>query len=493
MEMWQLSAAEIVDRVRSRDVSLTQVVKAFVDRIERTNPTINAIVTFIPEKALAAAAAADRRLSRGGHVRPLEGVPFTAKDVIPTEGVRTTYGSLIFQDLVPDEDAISVERLKANGAILVGKSNTPEFAYDPFCNTQNVIFGTTRNPWDVNRTAGSSGGGAAAGIAAGMTPLGIGSDWGGSARGPSAFCGTVGLRPSPGRIPVYPHEARSGFAWDFPVEHVHAPMARTVGDIGLALNAMVGPDDRAPASLPREPHDYAAAASGERALKGRRIAYSHDFGGVLPVDSEVADLTHRAAARFEQLGCIVEQISPDFSELLAAIAATRGLGLVLRYGDYLKEHRDKLSASLSQQVETALSSDLVTVARGEKMRTTLWHRLRRFLATYDHLLSPTWGMPAFRIDIPFESKINGTRVANVFNCLHFTYAMSLLGLPAISVPCGRTRDGLPVGLQIAGRRLGEVSVLEAAAAYEQLRGPFGFPPDPSGQTPRPVSDFFHSR
>ena len=492
MELWQLSAGNLVDLVASREVSVTQVVKAFVDRIERTNPTINAIVTFIPEKALAAAAAADRRLAGGGSVRPLEGVPFTVKDVIPTEGVRTTYGSPIFQDLVPDEDAISVERLNANGAILVGKSNTPEFAYDPLCNAQNAIFGTTRNPWDVNRTAGSSSGGAAAGIAAGMTPLGIGSDWGGSARGPSAFCGTVGLRPSPGRVPVYPHEARSGFAWDFPVEHVHAPMARVVGDVGRLLNAMAGPDDRAPASLPREPHDYAAAAGGESTLKGRRIAYSHHLGGVLPVDSEVADLTRRAAAQFEQLGCVVEEASPDFSELLAAIAATRSLGLVLRYGDYLNEHRDKLSTSLIRQVETALSADLVTVARGEKMRTTLWHRLRRFFATYDHLLSPTWGMPAFRIDIPFESKLNGVQVANVFDCLHFTYAMGLLGLPAISVPCGRTGDGLPVGLQIGGRRLGEVSILEAAAAYERLRGPFGFPPDLFEQTPRPLSDSFQS-
>jgi amidase len=165
---------------------------------------------------------------------------------------------------------------------------------------------------------------------------------------------------------------------------------------------------------------------------------------------------------------------------------------VLRYGDYLNEHRDKLSTSLIRQVETALSSDLVTVARGEKMRTTLWHRLRQFFATYDHLLSPTWGMVAFRIDVPFESKINGVQMANVFNCLHFTYAMGLVGLPAISVPCGRTRDGLPVGLQIAGRRLGEVSILEVAAAYERLRGPFGFPPDLSEQTPRPLSRFFQS-
>jgi amidase len=473
-------------------VTVTQVVKAFVDRIERTNPTINAIVTFIPEKALAAAAEADRRLARGGSVRSLEGVPFTVKDVIPTEGVRSTYGSLIFRDLVPDEDAISVERLKAHGAILVGKSNTPEFAHDPFCNTQNAIFGTTRNPWDVNRTAGGSSGGAAAGIAAGMTPLGIGTDWGGSARGPSAFCGTVGIRPSPGRIPVYPHETRSGFAWDFPVEHVHAPMTRVVADIGLALNALAGPDDRAPASLPREPHDYGAAASGKSKLEGRRIAYSSNFGGVLPVDSEVAALTRRAAEQFEELGCLVEEASPDFSELTATAAATRAVGLVLRYGDYIKEHRDKISAPLIRQIEAALSSDLVTSARGEKMRTKLWHQLRKFLATYDYLLSPTWGVPAFRIDIPFESKINGVKVTNFFDCIQFTYAMSLLGLPAISVPCGRNRDGMPVGLQIAGRRLGEVSILEAAAAYERVRGPLGTPRDLSKQTVHSLSDFFQS-
>jgi amidase len=491
-ELWEWSATEIVDQVKARRVSVTEVVKASVERIEATNPTVNAIVTFIPDEALAAAALADGRLQAGEAVRPLEGVPFTVKDVIPTKGVRSTYGSLIFANLVPDEDAISVERFKANGAILVGKSNTPEFAHDPFCNTQNAIFGTTRNPWDVNRTAGGSSGGAAAGIAAGMTPVGLGTDWGGSARGPSSFCGTIGMRPSPGRVPVYPHETRSGFAWDFPVEHAHAPMTRVVADIGLALNALAGPDDRAPASLPREAHDYADAASGRANLKGRRVAYSRDFNGVLPVDKQVADLTERAALRFQDLGCTVEEASPDFSELIATVAATRAVGLVLRYADYLREHREKISAPLIRQIEAALSSDLLTTARGEKMRTKLWHQVRHFWADYDYLLSPTWGVAAFRIDVPFDSMINGVKLPSFFDCIQFTYAMSLLGLPAVTVPCGRNSEGMPVGLQIAGHRLGEVSIFEAAAAYEGLRGPYDRPPDLASQTPGTLSPFFQS-
>jgi len=489
-DIWQLSATDLVDRVQRRDVSVLDITKSFLDRVALTNPTVNAICTLTAEEALSVAAAADQRLQSGAGVRPLEGVPFTVKDVIPVRGVRSTYGAQMYRDLIPDEDAVAVERLRDAGAILFGKSNTPEFAHDPFVNTTNELFGTTRNPWNVNYTAGASSGGSAASIAAGMAPLGLGTDWGGSIRGPAAFCATVGMRPSPGRVPVYPHETRSGFAWDFPIEHAHAPMARTVGDVGLMLQVIAGPDDRAPASLPREQRDYAAAARASAGPAGFRVAFSRDFGGLVPVAHEVAEAAKRAARTLEQLGCTVEEASPDFSSLKEIISGGRGLGLVLRYADYLRADPDNLSPRLADQVRAALSGDLSTLAKAEKLRTSLWHLVRKFFDKYDCLVSPTWGVLPFPIDRPFTSEIDGKRVDNFFDCVHFTYAMSVLGLPAISVPSGVSSNGLPMGVQFAGRRLREDQVLQVAAAFEAARGNIGWPPPLSGQTVKPADPSF---
>ena len=287
---------------------------------------MNAICTP-NENALAEAEACDRRLGAGERPRLLEGVPFVAKDILPTRGVRTTFGSLIFERHVPDEDALSVERLRAAGAILLGKTNTPAFAHD--VNTTNRMFGTTRNPWNLRVTAGGSSGGTAAAVAAEMAPIGLGTDLGGSIRIPSAFCGTVGLRPVPGRVPVHPTE----FGWDTLVQHVQGPMTRTVEDCGLVLAALAGPDDRDPSSLPAEPYDYAKAARDARRLDGRRIAYTPDLNGLVPVDPEVARLTAAAARSFEQLGALVEEACFDTAEVREIIVGTRGFGMVARYAD----------------------------------------------------------------------------------------------------------------------------------------------------------------
>jgi amidase len=457
-----------------------------------TNPSTNALCTLAVEEARAAAAAADHRL-RGGHsVRALEGVPFTVKDVIPARGVRTTYGSPIFRDLITNEDAIAVERLRRAGAIFVGKSNTPEFAHGPYCNTTNAIFGTTRNPWDVNRTAGASSGGAAAAIASGMAPLGLGTDWGGSARGPAAFCGVVGMRPSPGRVPVYPHETGSNYAWDFPIEHVHAPMARTVRDVGLMLNVLAGPDERAPSSLPLEGHNYTNAAFGTTSLRGSRLAYTTDFNGLVPVDPEVAQATRNAVEVFQSLGCEVTLASPDFRTLKSVLSTARGFGLVLRYSEYYAKYRSSMSDGLAELVGQALNMSVSTVAEGERLRTALWHEVRGFMSEFDYLVTPTWGVCAFRIDVPFTSEIGGIHVHNFFDWILFTAAISALGLPAISVPCGLGSTGLPIGFQIAGHRLCDHRVLEAAAAYEARRGPFGWPPPVEAQVVRPMHPQFES-
>jgi amidase len=460
-ELLGRSASELTQDLAARRIRATELMAACLARIEEVNPALNAICTVDGEAALAAAADCDRRLESGVSPRALEGIPFLAKDNLATKGVRTTFGAVPFADHVPSEDAICVERLKAAGAILLGKTNTPEFAHD--VNTTNRLFGTTRNPWNPNVTAGGSSGGTGSAVAAAIAPLGLGTDLGGSIRIPAAFCGLVGLRTAPGRIPVYPAD----FAWDTLVEHVHGPITHTVPDAALMLRVMAGVDDRAPNSLPDQDVDYARAASGQTAIAGRRIAYTADLGGVAPVSPEVAALTRAAARQLEGLGCLVEEACPDMSDLRTIIAATRAFGMIGRYAGYLESSRDQMTEPLVRQVADALAVDVRAITDGERRRSAYYHRVRLFLQRYDYIVCPTVGAPAFRLDGPLPSEIGGTPVDRFYDVFLFTYAFSVTGLPSISVPCGLTRDGLPVGLQIVGRRLREDTVLEAAAAYLQ--------------------------
>ena len=457
-DVTQYGAAEIAALIAGRHASATEVARAFLTRIERVNPRLNALCTVDAGGALAAAAACDRRLAGGAPARMLEGVPFVAKDNLETRGLRTTYGALPYAQHVPDEDAVCVERLRASGAVLLGKTNTPEFATD--VHTTNRLFGQTRNPWDPVVSPGGSSGGTASALAAALAPLGLGTDLGGSLRLPAAFCGMIGLRTSPGRVPVYP----TAFAWDTLVEHVHGPITANVADAGLMLAVIAGPDDRAPNSLPAQPFDYVHSARGHVPVAGRRIAFSTDLGGAVPVDPEVAELVRNGARAFESLGCVVEEAFPDVSNIRAIVAGTRAFGIVGRFGAYLDEHRGRMTQQLVQQVTDARRTDIAAITAAERLRSDYYHRVRRFLQYYDYLLSPTVGVPPYRIDRPLPTEIAGLPV-RFQDALLCTYAFSVTGLPAISVPCGYTRDGLPVGLQIVGRRLREDSVLEAAAAF----------------------------
>jgi amidase len=451
------SAVELAADVRARKLGVRDVVAACLARIEQANGILNAVCTLNPA-ALADAEAADRRLAAGTPARLLEGIPFLVKDVIPTRGIRTTYGSKLHEHLVPDEDAVSVERLKAAGAILLGKTNTPEFATDVY--TTNAIFGPTRNPWDARTTAGGSSGGSGAAVAAGMAPLALGTDFGGSVRLPAAFCGIVGLRPAPGRIPLYPTD----FAWDTLVAHVHGPMTRTVEDTALMFAALAGPDDRDPSSLPADGVDHAAAGRSRTTLAGRRFAWCGDLGGLVPVDPEVMRVTNQAARALEGLGAIVEDVAFDASDLKEIIAGTRAFAMVARFAELVEAHGARMAEPLVRQVTDARAFDVKAVARAERLRSAYYHRLRALLERYDHVLTPTAGVPAFRIDRSLPTEIGGRPVERFYDTFLFTYAFSVTGLPAISVPCGFTGSGLPVGLQIVGRRLREDTVLESAAA-----------------------------
>ncbi|RPH82775.1 MAG: amidase [Candidatus Rokuibacteriota bacterium] len=451
------SAGELVKLYRARRTSPHEVVQTLLARIDAVNPAVNAVVTLAREAAVWNARRATAALKRGAALPALFGVPVAIKDVTPTAGIRTTHGSKLFEDHVPAEDALVVQRLRTAGAIVLGKTNTPEFAFGP--TTVNTVFGATRNPWDLTRSAGGSSGGSAAALATGMVPLAEGTDLGGSLRGPASFCGVIGFRTTPGLIPRYP----SALAWDS--YSVEGPMARTVADAALMLSVMAGPDDRAPLSYEVDTRQFTAAAKTP-GIKGWRVAWTLDLGGLVLVDDEVRAAFEQAVGVFRALGARVEAACPDMRDVPEIVRLTRGLLMVARHADKLPEHRAILQAGLVENTEAGLALTSREVAEGELLRTRQWHRVREFFETRDVWLTPTMAVPAFPIEHPHILEVNGKPVGKAMQRSHLTYAFSILGLPAISIPCGFTRSGLPVGLQIVGKRRGEAAVLQAAAAFE---------------------------
>jgi amidase len=485
IDLTAVSASGLVRKVGAREVTARQVTEAVLARIAQLNPVLNALCTM-NEDALMQADAVDARLAGGGAVRALEGVPFVVKDNIVTRGIRTTFGSKLMAEHVPEEDAISVERMLAAGAVLIGKTNTPEFAHD--VNTTNLLFGTTRNPWDVNRTAGGSSGGTGAAIAAGFAPVGLGTDLGGSIRFPASFNGVFGIRPVPGRVPFYPVE----FAWDTLVQHVQGPLARSVDDLGLVLSVLAGPDDRDPTSLPAPVVDLAGAAQAGCDLHGARIALSVDLGGLLPVAPAVEAALRAAADGFTSLGCVVTEDCFDTRDLAAIIRGTRSFGMIARYLDRYEAHAADMTGPLTNQIRSALEVDLREVAQAERLRTDYWHRVRTFLSDYDFIIAPTVGDTAFRLDAPLPEQVGERAVKRYYDIFLTGYAFSVTGLPAMSLPCGFDEHELPIGMQLIGPRLREDRVLAAAATFARAY------PQHSRRAPaditvvRPVADAFSS-
>jgi amidase len=454
-------AVDLVRSIRNRKVSPTEVVRAVLARIEKVNPGLNAYCTVAAEQALAAARRATARVGkRGAKLGALHGVPVSIKDLTPTKGIRTTWGSKIYEDHVPEEDGLVVERLKAAGAIVIGKTNTPEFGAG--ANTFNAVFGPTRNPWNPALTCGGSTGGGAVALATGLGPLAQGSDLGGSLRLPAAFCGVVGFRTSPGCVPVWP----AASAWDS--YSVQGPMARTVADTALMLAAIAGPDPRVPISYPVDARAILAAVGRPR-LAGLRIAWGGDLG-ITPLDAEVRRVVEASLPVFRALGARVESAHPAFDEVDEIVRVSRGLSMVTRHAERLAQWKPVMQENLVRNVEQGLTLTAADIARGDRLRTALFHRVREFFQRYDLILTPTAAVPPF----PLEQRsgpptINGVPMKHYIQWALLTYAFTVVNAPAISVPCGFTRDGLPVGLQIAGRWRDEVGVLRAAAAFEQAQ------------------------
>jgi amidase len=454
----RLTAVEIARRVRAGEMKATEVVEAHLDEIAKVNPRLNAICTLTADHARTAARAVDDAVAVGRDPGLLAGVPVGVKDVHPTAGIRTTYGSVLMQDYVPTEDALMVKRVKAAGAIVIGKTNTPEFAAG--ANTYNAIFGPTRNPWNPALSASGSTGGGAAGLASYMFPLATGSDLGGSVRTPAAFCGVVGLRPTPGLVPRWPTPA----PWN--VLDVAGPMARTVEDTALMLQAVAGPSEYAPISQPIDGRDFVAAARAP-VKPGLRVAYCPDIAGI-GVDTEIERLCRRAAFDLAQDGAIVEQIDFDLAFARPAFIRLRGQYMVDRHLDKL-DKLNQLNPNLQGNIRAGLAQSPRDVALGEQGRAQVFDRARKLFERYDVLLTPCTAVPPFPVERNYPEAINGKAMGTYLDWVAPTFLLTLAGIPVLAVPAGLTNDRLPVGLQIAGRRSEEETVLAVGAAVERTK------------------------
>lgn len=457
MELCFESARKLAQLIRSRKVSATEVVKAFIAQIERVNPKVNAIVTFVPELALDAAKRIDRKI-KTGNPGPLAGLPIAYKDLVPTKGIRTTQGSPIFADQIPAQDHLLVERLSAAGAITLGKTNTPEFGAGS--QTFNAVFGATLNPYDLSKTCGGSSGGAAVAVACGMLPFADGSDLGASLRNPGNFCNVVGFRPTPGRVPSWPADD----AWASLA--VIGPIARTVADAAFLFAAMAGPDPRVPISL-GEPGKIFRKPLG-RSFRKVRVAWSRDLGG-LPVDARVTRVLEAQKKVFAGLGCVVEEAEPDLSAADEAFHVLRALGFAQKYGALLKTERRRMKDTVIWNTEEGLKLDGSRIARAMLLRSQAFQAMRAFLEKYDFLLLPVNQVPPFPASEPHVTEINGVKLASYIDWLKSCYWITVTSHPAISVPAGFTDDPvpLPVGLQIVGRYRDDFGVLQLAHAFEK--------------------------
>ncbi len=455
-ELCFLTATDLAQRIRTKQLSAQEVMEAHLAQIERVNPTVNAIVTLLPEQALAQAKAADDQLARGEAIGPLHGLPVAHKDLVETKGIRTTKGSPLFKDYVPDFDALIVERLRQGGAITIGKTNTPEFGAGS--QTFNPVFGATVNPYDTTKTCGGSSGGAAVALACGMLPIADGSDTGGSLRNPANFCNVVGLRPSPGRVPTWPKAT----GW-FPIS-VQGPMARTVEDVALLLTAIAGPDPRAPMSSCEPGSRF--AASLQRDFTGTRIAWSQDLGD-FPVDPRVTAVLDSQRHVFTELGCQVEEGQPDFRDADEAFKVWRAWAFELAFSDLVARHRDQIKETVIWNVEEGRKLTGPQLSRAEQKRTMLYHRVREFMETHEYLILPVSQVPPFPITQEYITEINGVGMESYIDWMKSCYFITVTGLPAISVPCGFTPEGLPVGVQIVGRHEDDFGLLQLAYAFQE--------------------------
>jgi amidase len=454
-----MSAIEMARLIRAKKLSAREALAAHLKQIERVNPKVNAIVTLVPEMAADAAAKADEMQARKETLGPLHGLPVAHKDLLETRGIRTTFGSLLYKDYIPAEDDIVVDRMRRAGAIIIGKTNVPEFGAGS--QTFNKVFGATRNPYDLTKTCGGSSGGAAVSLACALAPVVSGTDTGGSLRNPAAFCNVAGFRPSIGRVP----NPKAAFAWS--TLSTSGCLGRSVADLAYVLSTIAGPDSRAPLSI-NEPGELFARPL-DRSFKGVRVAWFKDLGGA-PFDPRVRAVVDGHRKTFESLGCIVEQAEPDFAPAEIAFRTLRALASANTYGVRLHDHPDAFKDTFKGEIEEGLRLTGMDVARAETAHGQLWRGFQAFLEKYEYFVLPTTQLPAFDVDTPYPTEIAGVKFNNYIDWMKSCWYISATGNPAASVPGGFTPEGLPVGVQIVGRNKEDFSVLQMAHAFELATG-----------------------
>lgn len=470
MDLIKRTARDVIKMLNAGEVTHTEVLDVLQARVGEVDGRVNALPTLCFDRARAHAEkiAAEPAADRG----PLGGLPVAIKDLCAVAGVRSTYGSPIYAENVPDRSDHIVERLEASGGVVYAKSNTPEFGAG--ASTFNEVFGRTHNPWNLSRSVAGSSGGSAAALVSGQAWLAHGSDMGGSLRNPASFCGCVGMRPSAGRVP-------SGPGADlFDVLGQQGPMARNVGDLGLFLDGMAGPDRREPFAQPGTAGMFRAAAEGPRVPK--RVAYSPDLG-VTPVDPQVRRITEAAARRFEAMGAVVEEATPDLSGAHQAFQTLRGISFATGHARHYAEERSKLKPDVIWNIERGHEVTGAELVEANLIRTRMTANLAAFFETYDLLLSPATIVSPFAVEDRTVMSCDGQDFETYIDWLAIAFAVTLTSAPALSLPCGFTEDGLPVGLQMVGPLRGDAEVLSFAAALEaELALDFG-PIDPRDGAP----------
>jgi Asp-tRNA(Asn)/Glu-tRNA(Gln) amidotransferase A subunit family amidase len=450
-------AIELREHIRARKLSPVELTRTVMQRAEQLAPQLHAFLTLDAERALSAARDAEAAVMRGADLGPLHGLPVSVKDLEPTAGLRTTYGSKFFEHHVPQLDGAVAGRLRGAGAILFGKTNTPQFGHKDM--SDNLLAEATRNPWRLDRTAGGSSGGAAAAVAAGIGPLAHGSDGAGSIRIPAALCGVFGFKPSFGRVPYWPNQ-------DFWAARSHnGPLARTVRDAALMLQCIAGPDPRDPVSLDGPSEDFVSQCDG--GVKGLRVAWSSDFG-YAAVDRDVRQVAAHAAQHFTELGCAVEEVTPPWANPAGWAALLWDYNTFIRNVTRADEHPDWIEPSMREQIEHGRAASGAEIGQALLERTVLYEQMRQFMERFDLLLTPQMPCAAWAFDRA-PSQIDGQPTPTMFDRLPFTFPFNLTGWPAASVPCGFTSEGLPVALQIVAPWRKDALCLRAAAAFEAAR------------------------
>ena len=451
------TAREMAAAVAAKQISARELLDLHLARLEQTNGEVNAVVSLDADRARKQAAAADESTARGEQTGPLHGLPFAFKDTHQVAGWRTTFGSPLMVDHVPDRDDLVVERIRRAGAVTIGKTNVPEWAAGS--HTFNPVFGTTRNPHDLSRSAGGSSGGGAAALAAGMVPLADGSDMGGSLRNPASFCNVVGLRPSLGRVPTWP----TGNAWE--ATSVPGPMARNVADLALLLSVVAGPDPRSPLALETPGEGFASVR--DTGLAGVRAAVSVDLGGAFAVDTTVAGIVDAQRDVLAAAGATVTDAHPDLTGAEDTFRTLRAWLFQHKFGAMLEKNPDSFKPSLADNIRAGEKLTGEDIARAYERRTRLTERVRAFFTDHDVLVMPVSQVPPFSAEEEYPSTINGQVQSTYLDWMRSAYFITVTGCPAISVPAGFTPEGWPVGVQLVAAPNQERRLLEIAHAFEQ--------------------------